>query len=68
MPGRLSSSVPRPASDADRSIVGPVDYWVEVLEHMAADLSFGTFVFAGPSNPQTLISVISMFRTLTISG
>ncbi len=60
--------MPRLANDADRSIVGPVDYWVEVLEHMAADLSFGTFVFAGPSNPQTLISVISMFRTLTISG
>ena len=51
--------MPRLANDADRSIVGPVDYWVEVLEHMAADLSFGTFVFAGPSDPQTLRTFIN---------
>ncbi len=59
VPGRLSSSVPRPASDADRSIVGPVDHWVQVLEHLAADLGFGTFVFAGPSDPQALRTFIN---------
>jgi alkanesulfonate monooxygenase SsuD/methylene tetrahydromethanopterin reductase-like flavin-dependent oxidoreductase (luciferase family) len=59
VPGRVSSSVPRPASDADRSIVGPVDHWVEVLEHLAADLGFGTFVFASPSDPQTLRTFIN---------
>src|SRR5258708_39479145 len=45
VPGRVSSSAPRPASDADRSIVGPVDHWVQVLEHLAVDFGFGTFVF-----------------------
>ena len=59
VPGRVSSSAPRPASDADRSIVGPVDHWVEVLEHLAADLGFGTFVFAGPSDPHTLRTFIN---------
>jgi alkanesulfonate monooxygenase SsuD/methylene tetrahydromethanopterin reductase-like flavin-dependent oxidoreductase (luciferase family) len=55
----VSSSAPRPASDADHSIVGPVDHWVEVLEHLAADLGFGTFVFAGPSDPHTLRTFIN---------
>jgi len=55
----VSSSVPRPASDSDRAIFGPVDHWVQVLEHLAVDLGFGTFVFAGPSDPQTLRTFIN---------
>jgi hypothetical protein len=30
-----------------------------VLEHLAADLGFGTFVFAGPSDPHTLRTFIT---------
>jgi alkanesulfonate monooxygenase SsuD/methylene tetrahydromethanopterin reductase-like flavin-dependent oxidoreductase (luciferase family) len=59
VPGRVTSSVPRPANDSDRSIVGPVDHWVQVLEHLAADLGFGTFVFAAPSDAHTLRTLIT---------
>mgnify|MGYP003623172966 CR=1 FL=1 len=54
VPSSFSISAPRPASDTDRAIVGPIDHWVKVLEHLAAYLGFGTFVLAGPSDAQTL--------------
>lgn len=59
VPGRVSASAPHPPSDSDRAVVGPVDHWVQVLEHLAADLGFGTFVFAGPSDPHTLRTFIN---------
>ena len=36
-----------------------MDHWVQVLSHLAADLGFGTFVFAGPSDPHTLRTLIT---------
>ncbi len=59
VPGRVSASAPHPPSDSDRAVVGPVDHWIQVLEHLAADLGFGTFVFAGPSDPHTLRTFIN---------
>lgn len=59
VPGRFSASAPRLASDNDRAIVGPIDHWIQVLEHLAVDLGFGTFVLAGPSDPQTLRTFIN---------
>jgi hypothetical protein len=58
VPGRVSSSAPHPPSDSDRAIVGPVDHWVQVLSHLAADLGFGTFVFAAPTDPHSLRTLI----------
>jgi alkanesulfonate monooxygenase SsuD/methylene tetrahydromethanopterin reductase-like flavin-dependent oxidoreductase (luciferase family) len=58
VPGRFTVSVPRPASDTDRAIIGPVEHWVQMLEHLAVDLGFSTFVFAGPPDPMVLRTFI----------
>jgi alkanesulfonate monooxygenase SsuD/methylene tetrahydromethanopterin reductase-like flavin-dependent oxidoreductase (luciferase family) len=59
VPGAFTSSAPRPSSDADRAIVGPVDHWVQVLEHLAADFGFSTLLFAGSPDPNALRTFIS---------
>jgi alkanesulfonate monooxygenase SsuD/methylene tetrahydromethanopterin reductase-like flavin-dependent oxidoreductase (luciferase family) len=53
-PGAFTASAPRPASDADQQIVGPVDHWVQVLEHLAADFGFSTFLLVSRADPRTL--------------
>jgi len=58
IPGAFTTSAPRPASDTDQQIVGPVDHWVQVLEHLAADFGFSTFLLVGPPDPHALRTFI----------
>jgi len=39
--------------------VGPVDHWVRVLVHQAADLGFDSFVLGGPPDPAALRTFIA---------
>ena len=57
--GAFTATAPAPATDDDNAVVGPVDHWVRVLVHQAADLGFGTFVLAGPPDPVTLRTFIA---------
>jgi alkanesulfonate monooxygenase SsuD/methylene tetrahydromethanopterin reductase-like flavin-dependent oxidoreductase (luciferase family) len=56
--GALTATAPEPATDDDRAIVGPVDHWVSVLVHLAADLGFGTFLLGAPPGPAVLRTFI----------
>ena len=58
IPGAFTASAPRPASDADQKIVGPVDHWVQMLEHLTADFGFSTFLLVGPPDPHALRTFI----------
>ncbi len=58
IPGVFTASAPRPPSDADQQIVGPVGHWVQVLEHLAADFGFSTFLLVGPADPRALRTFI----------
>jgi alkanesulfonate monooxygenase SsuD/methylene tetrahydromethanopterin reductase-like flavin-dependent oxidoreductase (luciferase family) len=57
--GAFTATAPAPATDDDQAIVGPVDHWVRVLVHQAADLGFGTFVLGGPPDPATMRTFIA---------
>jgi alkanesulfonate monooxygenase SsuD/methylene tetrahydromethanopterin reductase-like flavin-dependent oxidoreductase (luciferase family) len=57
--GAFTATAPAPATDDDQAIVGPVDHWVRVLVHQAADLGFGSFVLGGPPDPATLRTFIA---------
>ncbi len=35
-------------------IVGPVDHWVQMLEHLAADFGFSMFLLVSPPDPHAL--------------
>jgi alkanesulfonate monooxygenase SsuD/methylene tetrahydromethanopterin reductase-like flavin-dependent oxidoreductase (luciferase family) len=52
--GAFTAAAPAIATDDDQAIVGPVDHWVRVLVHQAADLGFDSFVFGGPPDPTAL--------------
>jgi alkanesulfonate monooxygenase SsuD/methylene tetrahydromethanopterin reductase-like flavin-dependent oxidoreductase (luciferase family) len=52
--GALTGAAPGPATDDDRAIVGPVDHWVAVLVHLAADLGFDSFLVGGDADPAAL--------------
>jgi alkanesulfonate monooxygenase SsuD/methylene tetrahydromethanopterin reductase-like flavin-dependent oxidoreductase (luciferase family) len=52
--GAFTSTTEGPAADTDQGIVGPAERWVEVLTHLALDLGYGTFVLAGPPDPEAL--------------
>ncbi|HEX8928645.1 MAG TPA: LLM class flavin-dependent oxidoreductase, partial [Actinomycetota bacterium] len=52
--GALTDTAPERATDDDRAIVGPVDHWVAVLVHLAADLGFDSFLLGGEPDPATL--------------
>ena len=56
--GALTGTAPEPATDDDRAIVGPVDHWVAVLVHLAADLGFDSFLLGGEPDPATLRTFI----------
>jgi alkanesulfonate monooxygenase SsuD/methylene tetrahydromethanopterin reductase-like flavin-dependent oxidoreductase (luciferase family) len=57
--GALTDTAPEPATDDDRAIVGPVDHWVAVLVHLAADLGFDSFLLGGEPDPTTLRTFIA---------
>jgi alkanesulfonate monooxygenase SsuD/methylene tetrahydromethanopterin reductase-like flavin-dependent oxidoreductase (luciferase family) len=52
--GAVTGAAPEPATDDDRAIVGPVDHWVAVLVHLAADLGFDSFLVGGQADPAAL--------------
>jgi alkanesulfonate monooxygenase SsuD/methylene tetrahydromethanopterin reductase-like flavin-dependent oxidoreductase (luciferase family) len=52
--GAFTAAAPAAATDDDRDIQGPVDHWVEVLTHLAADLGFDSFLLAGWPDPDVL--------------
>jgi alkanesulfonate monooxygenase SsuD/methylene tetrahydromethanopterin reductase-like flavin-dependent oxidoreductase (luciferase family) len=52
--GAFTAAAPAAATDDDRDIQGPVDHWVEVLTHLAADLGFDSFLLAGWPDPAVL--------------
>ncbi len=58
IPGAFAPVASHPPSDADQSIVGPVDHWVTMLEHLAADFGFSSFGFAAPPDPDALRTFI----------
>jgi alkanesulfonate monooxygenase SsuD/methylene tetrahydromethanopterin reductase-like flavin-dependent oxidoreductase (luciferase family) len=58
MPGAFTATAPAPATDADTSIVGPPEHWVEVLTHLALDHGFGTLMLIAPPDPDTLRTYI----------
>jgi alkanesulfonate monooxygenase SsuD/methylene tetrahydromethanopterin reductase-like flavin-dependent oxidoreductase (luciferase family) len=56
--GAVTGAAPAPATDDDRAIVGPVDHWVAVLVHLAADLGFDSFLVGGDADPAALRTFI----------
>jgi alkanesulfonate monooxygenase SsuD/methylene tetrahydromethanopterin reductase-like flavin-dependent oxidoreductase (luciferase family) len=58
IPGAFARTAESGASDADQSIVGPPEHWVDVLTRFALDLGFSTFVLAAPPDPQALTTFI----------
>jgi alkanesulfonate monooxygenase SsuD/methylene tetrahydromethanopterin reductase-like flavin-dependent oxidoreductase (luciferase family) len=59
--GAFTAAAPAAATDDDQAIVGPVDHWVEVLVHLAADVGFDSFVFGfgGPPDPDALRTFVA---------
>jgi alkanesulfonate monooxygenase SsuD/methylene tetrahydromethanopterin reductase-like flavin-dependent oxidoreductase (luciferase family) len=57
--GAVTAAAPDPAGDDDRAIQGPVDHWVEVLVHLAADVGFDSFILGGWPDPTTLRTFIA---------
>jgi len=57
--GAFTATAPATATDDDQAIVGPVDHWVRVLVHQAADLGFDSFVLGGPPDPAALRTFIA---------
>jgi alkanesulfonate monooxygenase SsuD/methylene tetrahydromethanopterin reductase-like flavin-dependent oxidoreductase (luciferase family) len=57
--GAVTGTAPEPATDDDRAVVGPVDHWVAVLVHLAADLGFDSFLLGGDPDPATLRAFIA---------
>jgi alkanesulfonate monooxygenase SsuD/methylene tetrahydromethanopterin reductase-like flavin-dependent oxidoreductase (luciferase family) len=56
--GEFTSESPGPANDADSTIIGPPDHWVDVLTHLALDLGLSSLILAAPPDPDTLRTYI----------
>lgn len=52
--GEFTSESPGPANDADSTIIGPPDHWVDVLTHLALDFGLSSLILAAPPDPDTL--------------
>jgi alkanesulfonate monooxygenase SsuD/methylene tetrahydromethanopterin reductase-like flavin-dependent oxidoreductase (luciferase family) len=57
--GAFTATAPAAASDDGRDIQGPVDHWVEVLVHLAADVGFDSFVLGGWPDPEVLRTFVA---------
>jgi alkanesulfonate monooxygenase SsuD/methylene tetrahydromethanopterin reductase-like flavin-dependent oxidoreductase (luciferase family) len=57
--GTFTDAAPAAATDDDRDIQGPVDRWVEVLVHLAADLGFDSFVLGGWPDPAVMRTFVA---------
>jgi alkanesulfonate monooxygenase SsuD/methylene tetrahydromethanopterin reductase-like flavin-dependent oxidoreductase (luciferase family) len=57
--GAFTDAAPAAAGDDDRDIQGPVDRWVEVLVHLAADVGFDSFLMSGWPDPAVMRTFVA---------